>query len=112
MLNTAMISTAAKALNITSLIGTLFIGLICIFMLCILFRPVIQSNDVVLILVANNYLALLAFALVSIVTNIDMIRGDYNLFVGEETLGCMIRGYTVYVFVAAIFNTFALQVRT
>jgi hypothetical protein len=100
-----MILTAATALNITSLMG-----LVCIFMLCILLRPIIHSTDVALILAANNYLALLAFAILSIRTNIDMLRRDFNLLIGEETSACLIRGYLLYVFMAAIFNTFALQV--
>ncbi|CAF5136883.1 unnamed protein product, partial [Rotaria sp. Silwood1] len=88
MLNTTMISTAAITLNLISLIGTIIIGLICIFMLSMLLPSIIRKHDVVLILVANNYLALLAFALVAIPTNIDIVRGDYNLYIGMETFGC------------------------
>jgi hypothetical protein len=65
----------------------------------------------ILILVANNYLALFAFALVSALMNIYMVRGDYNLFIGEDTLGCRVRGYVLYSLMAVILNTFALQVR-
>jgi hypothetical protein len=86
-------------------------GLICIFMLGVLFRPIIINKDIVLILAANNYLALFGFSLVSSLTNIDMLRGDYHWFVGEDTLGCRIRSYTVYSLMGVIFNTFALQVR-
>ncbi len=106
-----MVSTAAIALNLMSLIGTLFIILICIFMFSILIRPIIGSNDVVLILVINNYLSLFAFAIVSIANNIYMIGRDYHLFIIVETLGCRIKGYMLYSLMAVIFNTFALQVR-
>lgn len=110
MSNTTIVSTAAIALNLTSLIGTLLMGLICIFMFSVLLRPIIRSNDVVLILVANNYLALFGFAFVSAINNIYMVRGDYHWFIGEETLGCRIKGYIMYSLAAVIFNTFALQV--
>ncbi|CAF3508296.1 unnamed protein product [Rotaria sp. Silwood1] len=104
-----MISTAAITLNLISLIGTIFIGLICIFMLSMLLPSIIRKHDVVLILVANNYLALLAFALVAVPTNIDMVRGDYNLYIGMETFGCRIRAYIIYTSLAIIFHTFVLQ---
>lgn len=110
MSNTTVVSTAAIDLNITSLTGTISMGLICIFMFSILLRPIIQSTDVVLILVANNYLALFAFGFVSTVNNIYMVRGDYKLFIGEDTIACRIRGYIMYSLMATIFNTFALQV--
>jgi hypothetical protein len=106
-----MISTAAITLNLISLTGTLSMGLICLFLFTVLLQSIVHSNDVVLILVANNYLALFAFALVSALNNIYMVRGDYDLFVGEETLGCRVRGYIMYSLMAVIFNTFALQVR-
>ncbi|CAF3759226.1 unnamed protein product [Rotaria sp. Silwood1] len=109
MSNTTIISTVAITLNLISLIGTIFIGLICIFMLSMLLPSIIRKHDVVLILVANNYLALLAFALVAIPINIDMVRGDYNLYIGVETFGCRIRAYIFYASLAIIFNTFVLQ---
>ncbi|CAF3759242.1 unnamed protein product [Rotaria sp. Silwood1] len=109
MSNTTMISTTAITLNLISLIGTIFIGLICIFMFSMLLPSIIRKHDVVLILVANNYLALLAFALVAIPINIDMVRGDYNLYIGIETFGCRVKGYVFYSSLAVIFNTFVLQ---
>ncbi|CAF3465274.1 unnamed protein product [Rotaria sp. Silwood1] len=78
-------------------------------MLSVLLPSIIRKHDVVLILVANNYLALLAFALVAIPTNIDMVRGDYNLYIGMETFGCCIRAYIYYSSLAVILNTFVLQ---
>ncbi|CAF3480349.1 unnamed protein product [Rotaria sp. Silwood1] len=109
MSNTTMISTAAITLNLISLIGTIIIGFLCIFMLSMLLPSIIRKHDVVLILVTNNYLALLAFALVAIPTNIDIVRGDYNLYIGMETFGCRIRAYIFYSSVAIIFHTFVLQ---
>ncbi|CAF2978357.1 unnamed protein product [Rotaria sp. Silwood2] len=104
-----MISTASIAYNFISLIGTIFIGLICIFMLSMLLPLIIRKHDVVLILVANNYLALLAFALTAIPINIDTVRGDYNWYIAEETLSCRIKAYILYSFITIIFNTFTLQ---
>ncbi|CAF1498348.1 unnamed protein product [Rotaria sordida] len=104
-----MISTAAVTLNFISFIGTIFIGVICILMLSILLPSIIRKHDLVLILVANNYLALLVFALVAIPSNFDMVRGDYNLYIGMETLSCRIRGYMIYSSLAIIFHCFLLQ---
>ncbi|CAF1235911.1 unnamed protein product [Rotaria sp. Silwood1] len=109
MSNTTMTSTAFIAYNFISLIGTIFIGLICIFMLSVLFSSIKRKHDVVFILVANNYLALLAFALTAIPINIDTVRGDYNFYIAEETFGCRIQAYILYSFITIIFNTFALQ---
>ncbi|CAF4378114.1 unnamed protein product, partial [Rotaria sordida] len=81
--NATMISTAAVTLNFISFIGTIFIGVICICMLSILLPSIIRKHDLVLILVANNYLALLFFALVAIPGNFDLVRGDYNLYIGK-----------------------------
>jgi len=106
-----MVSTAAITLNLVSLITTLFMDLICLFVFTVLLQSIIHNNDIVLILVANNYLALFAFGLVVGLINIDMVRGNYNLFVGEETLDCRVRGYTLYSLIGVIHNTFALQVR-
>ncbi|CAF2730423.1 unnamed protein product [Rotaria sp. Silwood2] len=104
-----MISTAAITLNFISLIGTIFIGLMSIFMLGVLLRSIIHNRDVVLILVANSYLALLAFALVAIINNIDIVRADFKLYIAEETFSCRMKGLIIYSFMAAILNTFALQ---
>ncbi|CAF3098257.1 unnamed protein product, partial [Rotaria sp. Silwood2] len=65
MSNATMTSMAAVTLNFISLIGTIFIGLICIFMLSVLLPSIIRKHNLVLILIANNYLALLVFALVA-----------------------------------------------
>ncbi|CAF0945527.1 unnamed protein product [Rotaria sordida] len=86
MSNTTMISTASIALNFISLIGTILIGLMSAFML-----------------------TLLAFALVAVPTNIDTVQGDYNFYIAKETLGCRIKAYMFYSFIAIIFNTFTLQ---
>ncbi|CAF1316862.1 unnamed protein product [Rotaria sp. Silwood1] len=109
MWNITIISTAAITLNFISLIGAIFMGLICTVIISALLPSIIRHHDVVLILVANNYLSLLAFAIVAISSNVDMVRGDYNLYIGMETFSCRIKGYTVYAFMAVIFNTFALQ---
>ncbi|CAF2573361.1 unnamed protein product [Rotaria sp. Silwood2] len=109
MSNTTMISTTAITLNFISLIGIIFMGLICIFMLSMLVPSIIRKHDLVLILVANNYLGLLAFALAIMPINIDMVRGDYNLSSGTETFSCRIKTYIMLSFVAAIFNSFLLQ---
>jgi len=106
-----MVSTAAIALNLSSLITTIIIGSISLFLFTVLLRSIVHNTDIVLILVANNYLALFTFALVAAIINIDIVRGDYNLFVGEETVGCRVRGYILYSLIGVIFNTFALQVR-
>ncbi|CAF3552483.1 unnamed protein product [Rotaria sp. Silwood1] len=109
MSNTTMISTVAVTLNFILLIETINMSLICILMIFVLLPSIIRHHDVVLVLAANNYLALLAFAIVAISSNVDMVRGDYNLYTGMETFSCRIKGYTVYSFMAVIFNTFALQ---
>ncbi|CAF1323742.1 unnamed protein product [Rotaria sordida] len=109
MSNTTMISTVAVTLNFISLIGAIFVGLICIFMLGVLLSSIIRKHDLVLILVANNYLALLVFALIAIPGNFDMFRGDYNLYIGMETFSCRIRGYMIYSSLAVIFHSFLLQ---
>ncbi|CAF1135355.1 unnamed protein product [Rotaria sp. Silwood1] len=61
-----MTSTTAIVLNFISLIETIFIGVMSIFMFSVLLRSIIRNRDVVLILVANSYVALLAFALIAI----------------------------------------------
>lgn len=105
------ISTAAIGLNIVSLTGTIFMGFMCTFMLIILLPPIIRTYDVVLILAANNYLALLVFSLVAVGNNIDIVRADYHLFLGTETYSCRLKGYSIYSLLAVIFNTFSLQVK-
>ncbi|CAF1262649.1 unnamed protein product [Rotaria sp. Silwood1] len=109
MSNITIVSTTAIALNLISLIGTIFIGLICIFILSMLLPSIVRQRDVVLILVVNNYLALLTFALIAIPMNIDMARGDYNLSIGMETFSCRVKGYLFYASIAIVFNNLTLQ---
>ncbi|CAF3818040.1 unnamed protein product [Rotaria sp. Silwood1] len=111
MSNITIVSTTAIALNLISLIGTIFIGLICIFILSMLLPSIVRQRDVVLILVVNNYLALLTFALIAIPMNIDMARGDYNLSIGMETFSCRVKGYLFYASIAIVFNNLTLQLK-
>lgn len=112
MLNTTTTntSTAGIVLNISSLIGALLTGVVCLFILGILLRAMITNRDVVLILAANSYLALISFSVGSVMTNIDMLKGDFKWFVAEETFSCRFKSYTLYALLGVLFNTFALQV--
>ncbi len=71
----------------------------------------IHTCDIVLILAANSYLALFSLSIGSIITNIDMLRGDFGWFVGEETFNYRFRGYVLYALLGVIYNTFGLQVK-
>jgi hypothetical protein len=82
-----------------------------IFILGVLLQSMINTRDIVLLLAANSYLALFSFSIGSIITNIDMLRGDFGWFVGEETFNCRFRDYVLYALLGVIFNTFGLQVK-
>jgi hypothetical protein len=40
--------------------------------------------------------------LVLFIDNVDILKGDYGLFVAEETFTCRIRGYLIFVFLSSI----------
>ena len=101
--------TAAMTLNLSSVIGSVFISIVCLFMLIILLRSIIIKPDVVLILTANNYLSLFVFEILSISNNMDAHRAQNKLYVAEETLICRIKGYSIYSLTALIFNSFAIS---
>ncbi|CAF3065600.1 unnamed protein product [Rotaria socialis] len=102
-------STVAMTLNLSSLIGSVLIAIVCVFMLSVLLRSIIIKPDVVLILTANNYLSIFAFEILSVSNNMDVYRAQHKLYVAEETLICRIKGYSIYSLTAIIFNSFALH---
>ncbi len=80
------------------------------FILAVLVASIVNTRDVVLLLTANSYLAIFGFSIASVITNIDMLRGDLKWFIAEETFSCRFRSYVLYTFLAVIYNTFGLQV--
>lgn len=102
-------SVATFVLNMTSLIVTVFLILICTVVLGAL--AVDRPKTVVIILVMNNYFALFTFAVVSLVMNIDILRGDYQWSNRKNNLTCRLEGLMFYTLIGVIFNSFALHVR-
>jgi hypothetical protein len=90
--------------------GSAFALLVSTIMLGLLIKSLIHKFDVGILLYANIYIGIFSFSLFSLMNNVDMYKGDYGLFVGEETLSCRIRGYMLYVFGCYARYVLALQV--
>ncbi len=79
-------------------------------MLGLLVKSLIHKSCVDILLYTNSYIGIFGYSLFVLMDNIDMFKGDYGLFVEEQTSICRIRGYMVFVFSAAVRYALALQV--
>ena len=103
--------SVAVSFNLISMISTASTLLVSATMLCLLVKSLVHNMDISVLLLLNNYIGIYCFSLVLLVDNVIMLKGDYGLIVGEETLMCRIQGYLLYVFLSSLMNAFALQVR-
>lgn len=102
--------TIAVTLNIISIIAFVFSLIISTVILILLMKSLCHSKDVNLILLTNCYLAMFGFLLISLIMCVDMLKGDYKIFIAQETFSCRIRGYVSYALLATTMNAFSTQV--
>ncbi len=102
--------SVAVSFNLISMVNTGFTLLVSTIMLILLVKSLIHKFDIGILLYINNYIGIFGFSLFVLIDNVDTLKGDYGLFVEEETLICRIRGYMIYVFISSIRNIVALQV--
>ncbi len=100
----------AVSFNLISMVSTGLTFLMSTIMLGFLIKSLIHKRDVGILLYTKCYIGIFCFSLLLLINNVDTFKGDYGLFVGEETLICRIRGYIIYVFVSYIRYVLALQV--
>ncbi len=98
------------SLNLISMISNVFTLLVSTVILGFLIKSLIQKGCVNLLLYTNNYIAIFGHSLLILIDNVDMYRGDFGLFVGEETFLCRLRGYLIFVFASSVRYALALQV--
>ena len=103
-------STVAVTLNFISMINNGFALSISTIISILLIKSLIYNNDLSLLLLTNCYIGIFSSSLVLLINCIYILKGDYQIYLGEETLTCRILGYILYVLLSATINAFAVQV--
>ncbi len=84
--------------------------LISPIILFLLIKSLKHKIDISILLYANIYIRIFTFSLVLFIDNIDILKGDYGLFIAQDTFICRLRGYLVFVSLSAVRNALVLQV--
>ena len=84
--------------------------LISTVILTFLIKSFKHNNNINSILFTNCYIAMFSSSLIAVIVCIFTLKGDYEIYIVQETFSCRILGYMLYVSLAATMNAFSLQV--
>ena len=58
----------------------------------LLIKFLIHRNNVIILLLSNCYIAIFGSSLILLINCIYMLKGDYEIYLGQETFSCRMLG--------------------